>query len=242
MRHKQPTIEKKTSKSHKAKHPHHYFVNSTKKNSIKRGITRNDKRNLLIGLSAAGIAGAAAFLIFTTRSPKKKTFHDLYETYDDFKDDAQEFAHNAYEKGKRAYSVASDIAETVKDGAYELIEHPTAYKGLALASIAGTALGATALYFLLRNSNEIHTDGVIGKAQKYLNNFKEATDEVLESDWATKLKGILALISEKANISNENEEEDRPKMRKKRSDHLDLDHIIELGLAGLKLFKNFRGK
>lgn len=237
---KHPILEKKSSS--KSSHKRH---NAYSSNGARKGrstfdrlshlhLLENTNANIALGIIAVGLAGAATFLLLNPKKKTKSLAKNLYNTYNDFRDDAEEFAQDAYEKGRKAYELASDTA-------HDLMEHPYSKPLLLAGTIGGTLLGVSLFYLMNRNHKKQNTN-FFGKAAHVMDSIKEAansaTETVKSSDWFDTLKEVLEVINEKA---QEDGESDSPRSRSYGNSN-NIQQAIELGLNGYRFWQNLKKK
>lgn len=247
---KHPLIEKKTTLKSGANKRHSihngHGANSSQRpqrglhSKINRLLSFEDlNTNIALGVIAMGLAGVATFLLLKPKKQTRNLRKDIYKTYRDFKEDAEEFAHDAYEKGKQAYDYATDYVESLKDTAHDVIEHPRSRSLLVAGTIGGTILGASLVYLLNRNNSKEHSETLFDKARYIVDSIKNVTNSASENlnstNWLETAKEIIEAVSERVNA---HEEDDEKLASNKHS--LNLQNAIELGINGFRLWQNMK--
>lgn len=193
--------------------------------------------NIALGMIAMGLASAATFLVLNKqkRSANKK----IYNAYSDMRDEAKEFAHNAYTKGKRAYNAVSDYAENLKDTAYDVIEQPYSVPLLIAGAAGGTILGASLIYLLNRNKKTER--GFLNKAIDAIDSFKNAAatakENVKSTNWGAFATELIDAISESLH-----DEDEESFSRAKGKGVNNLQSAIDMGINGFRLWQKLKNK
>lgn len=244
-----PIIEKKiASKSHKKASSHNaHGANGMQKDhanfnrSKKTRLFENKNANIGLGAVAMGLAGVATFLLLNTKKKSRNLKKDFYNSFNDFKEEAEGLAHDAYEKGRRAYDLASDYARNVRETAHDAMEEPYSRNLLIAGTIGGTILGASLVYLLNRNHNEEPTD-FFGKAAHVFDSIKEAassaSENVRSADWLEAAKEVLDAVAE----SIHEEGEHNSSHSRAHVNPLNIQQAIELGLSGYRFWQNLKRK
>lgn len=242
-------IEKKHSgkTSHKKSsayttHPNGAFPrnSTTTGRFLKKKILDNGNR-IALGIIAMGLASAATFLVLNKQNKNRNFNRKLYNAYNDMRDDAKEFAHNAYTKGKRAYDTVSDYAENIKDTAYDVIEQPYSVPLLLAGAAGGTILGASLIYLL--NKNKKTERGFLNKAIDAIDSLKNAAtaakENVKSTNWGTFATELVEAISESLREDREDEES---VSRSKGRGMNHLQSAIDMGINGFRLWQKLKNK
>lgn len=246
------TIDKKTTKNN---HSRENTINQKTKKSPRKSPTKpqdffsfNDSLSLEeipsyipLGIAAVGLAGIATFLLL---KPKKKTRlleKNVYDIYEDLKEEAEELAHNAYEKGKEAYEHASEYAENIKD----VIEHPDSKTLFIAGTVGGSILGASLIYLLTRDGSK--NDDLMNRTSHIFESIKDAANSASENvklaDWPQIAKEVIESLTQKITNNHENDEEEEEEGNNKNHHYLShLQNAIELGVNGFRLWQNLNKK
>lgn len=189
--------------------------------------------NSTLALSAAamGLAGAVTYFLLNTNNKKKNNKHlgkYLFDTYQDYKDEAEDIANNVYEKSKHIYDYATDYAENVKDKTSELMEKPASL--LLLGATGALVIGGSIAYMLNRKP---HASSFIDKFMDSVDNIKESassfSDNIASQDWVQTLKNVLETIDERSHSREHSS---------KSSSNFSIQNVIDLGIGGLKLWES----
>lgn len=193
--------------------------------------------NIALGMIAMGLASAATFLVLNKQNKNRGFDRKLY----DMRDDAKEFAHNAYTRGKRAYDTVSDYAENIKDTAYDVIEQPYSVPLLLAGAAGGTILGASLIYLLKRNKKTER--GFLNKAIDAIDSLKNAAttakENVKSTHWGTFATELIDAISESLHEDREDEESFS---RSKGRGMNNLQSAIDMGINGFRLWQKLKNK
>jgi hypothetical protein len=247
---KNPIKEKKTaikaSKRHNLHNVHeangfapHTSHHRTKHRNIN---LQNLNPGVTLGIIAMGLAGAATFVLFNTKKHTKTIRGNLYSKYQNFKDEAGEYAHEALERGRRVYDSAADYAENIRDAAHDAMDQPYSSSLLLAGAIGGTLLGATSVYFLNRFQQESeHSHEFLDKMMHVFGSVKQAASSMVgkrkSHGWLESAKKFVESIQE--SITSDDDENEREEEYIKKLPHSSpLRDAIHLGFIGLRLWEN----
>jgi gas vesicle protein len=103
--------------------------------------------------AAAGCALGAAAAYFLNAEPKRHKFtQKLDEIYDSISGIADEYSHDAIDKGQKVYQAAKDSAETICSTASKVFCGDHANRNIILGVLGAGLLGASAVYALNQNA------------------------------------------------------------------------------------------
>jgi len=246
------SIEKKPSSksSHKRSSSHNAHQNGAFPKGIATGrylqkkLLNNVNANIALGIFAMGLAGATTFLILNKKSKNRTLNKRLFSTYNDIRDDAKEFAHNAYERGKRVYETASDYADNIRDTAHDVVEQPYSGPLLLAGAVGGTILGAS-LVFLL-NKNKKTDRNFLSRAMDAIDSLKGAAttakENVKSTDWGSIANELIETFSERMH-EERSEDEDSPRFDRSKGNAIhNLQNAIDMGISGFRLWQKLKNK
>lgn len=249
------SIEKKPlSRSHKKSSSHNAHQNGALPKGIATGIAtgrylqkkllNNANTNLALGIFAMGLAGATTFLILQNKSKNKTLNQRLLNSYNDMRDDAKEFAHNAYERGRKAYDTAHDYAENIKETAYDVVEQPYSGPLLLAGAVGGTILGASLVF--LMNKNKKTDRSFLNRAMDAIDSLKgaatSAKENVKSTDWGSFANELIESFSER--LHDEGSEDEEHARHGHSTNHTihNLQNAIDMGISGFRLWQKLKNK
>jgi hypothetical protein len=221
-----PQNKHTASKRH---HPHH-SQNGTK-------IHRNSKttndffeeygNHLALGAVAMGLAGIGTFLLLNSKNKRRGFGEQIYDTYADYKDDAEDIANNVYEKGREIYDYATECAGNIRN---KMKDSPHSWSLLLLAAAGGITVGGTVAY-LIRQQPQTNKN-FLNKLIDVVDNIKESANSVTENinsnDWIQTAKDVLENINDKIGLE---------KNSSKPHGNFSIQNAIDLGITGFKLWE-----
>lgn len=199
----------------------------------------NINPSVALGVIAMGVAGAATFMMLNSKKHTRKLRGNLYNKYQDIKDEAGEYAHEAMEKGRKIYDSASEYAEGIRDAAQEAFEQPHSGSLLLAGALGGTLLGATSVYFLNRYQGSGHSHEFLDKLMDIFGSVKNAATSMTGNrnshGWLDTAKQFMESIQESMGHDQDEEEEELTHNLPRSSI---LRDAIHLGFVGLRLWDN----
>lgn len=195
-----------------------------------------------LGIVALGVAGAATFVVLNSKKRTKSLRGNLYQKYQILKDEAQDYAHDAYERGRQVYDSAADYAEGLREAAHDAMEQPHSGSLLLAGAIGGTLLGATAIYALSRRQHPAsQPQDFLSKMVDVFGNVKHAaeslTDQAKSGHWLESAKQFIESLQEHTDAHFEEERDEESAYRRQPSSS-PLRDAIHLGIIGLRLWEN----
>jgi len=168
-----------------------------KSNTLKKFKKNISREDIAHGLLGAGVAAIALIMLLKARKPKNNGMIQAFK----------EHLQDAYE----------GAAENIKDTAYDMAENPINHPWLLASALAGTALGASALYFLSKHNK--------GNSEEFLGRLKDAAGSISRGN----AKNWLHTVSDVVETLNGG----------KPSRSSNFQQALGLGITGLTLLDRF---
>lgn len=178
----------------------------------------NTASHIFLGAAAGCAVGAVAALFLAPKPKRHKFTQGIDELYDQVTGAADEYGHDALEKGKNAYKAARDSAENI----YTAASHAFAKAGkvpsrnLILGVIGAGLLGAAAVYALSQKSED--NEGFLDKWKT--------------SKWSDMAKLVVDSVSNKLHGDEDAEINEE--------DHSPFQNIIDWAAVGLNLWQEIK--
>lgn len=175
-------------------------------------LSNNTMTNMALGATAGCAIGAIAALLLVPKRRGHKFTQKMDEFYDQVTDAAEEYAHDALEKGQQAYQAAKDTAENIYCAAADtLTKNPK--RNFVLGAICAGLIGATAIYTLTQKSSPA--------------SFAERWGT---KKWTDMAKHVVDAVSTKLSEASEEHEEGRGPMQ----------NALNWAEVGLNLWQEFK--
>jgi gas vesicle protein len=124
--------------------------------------TNEQVSNIALGAAAGCLIGAAAALFFAPKPKGHKFTRALDSMYDQVSDTAQEYAHEAMDKGHKIYDNAKDSIDHICHAASDAFSSYSTNRNIVLGIIGAGLIGASAVYALSQRSSE-EEEGLVDK-------------------------------------------------------------------------------
>ncbi len=226
-------IEKKAETKQPSYKKSHLFNGRNRPSSFNRTFhtlleKSGNSTTAALGAAAIGLAGLIAFYLVNNRNKKRPLSKYLYDTYHEYKEDAEDVAHNMYEKGKELYDYTADYSKGIKNRANKVMKQPGAL--LLLGAVGGILAGGSLAYMVRR---QIRPRGFFDKVAETAEAIKESavtfSENVGSQDWIHATKEILETLND--HMGSEK--------KSKSHSNFNVQNAIDLGLCGYKLWENF---
>lgn len=110
---------------------------------------------VVLGAAAGCVIGAAAAFFLAPKQKRHKFTQGIDDIYDQITDAAEDYGHEALEKGRNAYNLARDSAGNICSAASQIFSKAgkNTNRNLILGLIGAGLLGASTVYALSQNSS-----------------------------------------------------------------------------------------
>jgi len=170
--------------------------------------------NIAIGAAAGCILGVAAALLLT---PKYKG-HKLTRNLDAIYDSAEEYAHEAFDKGQKIYNNAVDSAENLYEAASNVFSKNSKNwnRNLVLGILGAGLLGASAVFAISHQTDHDH--------QSFADRWKT-------SKWSDMAKLVVDTVSNKLHDEESEHEHHNP-----------IQNALDWAATGLNIWQQIKAR
>ena len=182
--------------------------------------------HLALGAVAMGLAGIGTFLLLNSKNKKRGFGEQIYDSYGEYAENAEDIANNVYEKGREIYDYATECAGNIRN---KMKDSPH-WSLFLLGAAGGITIGGTIAYMI---SHQPHANkNFLNKLIDVLDNIKESAGSISEninsSEWLERAKDVLETINDKVGLE---------KNSSKSHGNFSIKNAIDLGLTGFKLWE-----
>lgn len=202
--------------SYKRPSSHH---NSYKRPSRPISYLNDHTTQIAIGAAAGCVLGAVAALFLAPKKAKHRFTQELDNLYDHVSDVAEEYAHDALEKGQHAYQTAKNSAENIYSAASQIFSKggKISNRNLLLGIVGAGLLGASAVYAYAQRSSGTH---------------ESFADKWKSSKWSEMASNLVDAVSSKLHEgagSFATDEHPHP-----------IQNVLDLAAVGLNLWQEIK--
>ncbi len=161
----------------KVKSRSHAHSHSRKPNHHELPLSKNTMTHIALGAAAGCAIGAVAAILIAPKQRKHKFTQKLDEFYDHVTDTAEDYAHDALDKGQKAYQACRDAAGNIYSAASGTLAK-NSNRNIVLGAICAGLIGATAIYTLSQKKSSHQSFAERWGTSKWSNMAKCVVDAV----------------------------------------------------------------